>query len=401
MRHEVLQDGLTSSHSQFKDYLERFPPFEYSAKNWGYHARMSHSKVKEQVQAFVQSENALSQSLWVLFADRYLRRIKQGCSIRASLLYTAAYFSLGECLLYFLANSVSRDTKDDDGQTALHWAARNGQVEAAELLLKHGLEVYGAGKERKTALHYAADQDDSQLIKLLVQYRANIEYTDIDGQTPLLTAVQNVKLELAQELVRLGASIKAIDSMRRSALHLSTKGGSRSIQITNFLLARGACSEICDVGNMMPLHYAIRKGSKDTAEASIQAGACVNAGIARKRWNRTTKAGRGVYEPSPGDQDAPGSKLVHGLTPLHWAALIGHSEMVRYLLSKGADRTSVARVATHRCTLPYAKISFGITEILGTHPNGGLKFSATWLGLEVKRLNYIEPRTGPLCPWFI
>ncbi|KAJ5372867.1 hypothetical protein N7517_004873 [Penicillium concentricum] len=257
MRHETLQVGNTASHSQLKDYLERFPFFEYSAKNWGYHARISYSNVREHVHAFVQSDIALPQSLRVLFTDRYFSQTGQWCSIAVSPLHPAAYFGLEECILYFLANHVTRDMKDDGGQTALHWAARNGQVEAAELLLNHGLEANLADKKGKTALHYAADQDDSRLIKLLVHYKADMESTDMDGQTPLLTAVQDLNLEPAQELVSLGASIKATDSMHRSALHLSALGGSRSIHITKFLLARGACYESCDVENMIPMHYAI------------------------------------------------------------------------------------------------------------------------------------------------
>jgi ankyrin repeat protein len=338
MRHEALQDGNTASYGQFMGYLERFPPFEYSAKNWGFHARMSYSKVKEDVLAFVQSEKYLPRSLRALFTDRYLSLTRQGCSIAVSPLHPAAYFGLEECLLHFLSNNhVTRDMKDDCGQTALHWAAINGQVEAAELLLNHALEVNWADKKGKTALHYAAGQDDARLVKLLIHYKADMEYADMDGQTPLLTAVQNIKLETAQELVRLGASIKATDSMHRSALHLSALGGSRSIHITKFLLARGACSESCDVQNMTPMHYAILQGPEDAVEALIQAGVYVDAGIVRKRWKRTEKSGKWHYDISPGDQKAPGTRISDGLTPLHWAALIGHLSMVKYLLSKGAD----------------------------------------------------------------
>lgn len=337
MLHEALQDGFTTSHSQFEKYLQRCSLFEYSAKNWGYHARMSYSKVKEQVHVFVQSEHALPQSLRVLFADHYFWRIKKGHSITVSPLHPAAYFGLRECLLYFLASNVTLDAKDDEDQTALHWAARNGQVEVAELLLNYGIEVNWAGKNGKTALHYAAEQNNTHLIKILVQYKADMEYTDIDGQTPLLTAVQNVKLEPAQELVSLGASIEAMDSMHRNALHLSAIVGSRSIHMTRFLLERGACFEICDVKNMLPMHYAIRQGSQETAEALIHAGACVNAGIERKRWIRTKEAGPWVNKPSPEKQKLPAAKVVDGLTPLHWAALIGHPAMTKYLLSKGAD----------------------------------------------------------------
>jgi ankyrin repeat protein len=72
-------------------------------------------------------------------------------------------------------------------------------------------------------------------------------YTDIDDQTSLLVAVQSMKLERVQKLISCGAPIKAMAYMRHSALHLSIIAGSRSIQITNLLLASGACSETFDV----------------------------------------------------------------------------------------------------------------------------------------------------------
>jgi ankyrin repeat protein len=335
LRHEAFRVELAASPNQYDESLKRFSLYEYSAKHWGYHARQSYSKVKELVQDFVQNEHALAHSLQVLF-NRYVWRNKQGYSMTVSPLHPAAYFGLDECVLHFLVTGVPCDTKDEDNQTALHWAARNGQVETAELLLRQGLDINCADKEGKTALHYAAIQDNSSLIKLLVEYKADIEYTDIEGQTPLLAAVQSMKLGSVQKLIGLGASIKAVDSMRHSALHLSTTAGSRSIQITKFLLASGAFSEICDVENMIPMHYAIREGSEETVEALIQAGACVNAGIQRKHWIGMKEAGRLVYKVSPEIQKA--TETNHdGLTPLHWAALIGYPAMIKYLISKGAD----------------------------------------------------------------
>ncbi|KAJ5154763.1 uncharacterized protein N7500_010202 [Penicillium coprophilum] len=362
LRHETLQFGLTTSQSQFQDYLERFPLFQYAAKNWGYHARISYSEVKDSAQGFVQSENAILQSLRILFPHRYNWRSKQQSSITTPPLHPAAYFGLTECLRYFLAKNLTCDALDDYGQSALHWAAQNGQVEAAELLLNHGLGVNWADKEGKTALHYAADQDELRLITLLVRYKADMEYTDMDGETPLLTAVKKLKLEPAQELVNLGASIEATDSCNRSALHLSAIGGNHSIRITKFLLARGACSEICDVENMIPMHYAIRNGSTATVEALIQAGACVNHGILRKRWHRTEGCGRRTYELSPNDRNAHGPKTSHGLTPLHWAALIGDPKMVQYLLSKGADPNKC-------CQDGQTPLHLAIQEDIDSNPN--------------------------------
>lgn len=159
----------------------------------------------------------------------------------------------------------------------------------------------------------------------------------IIGQTALLTAVQNIKFQSVQKLLELGATTTAVDYMRRSALHLSAGAGDFSIQITNLLLSRGGCAETCDAQNMTPLHYAIWAGSEQTAEALLRAGVCINAGVERRRWIRTTEGGRNGYSSLPEGRGFPQTKDVDGLTPLHWAALIGHPAMTEYLLFKGAN----------------------------------------------------------------
>lgn len=65
-------------------------------------------------------------------------------------------------------------------KTALHFAARNGYVEAFRLLLRCGANIHAvglslaAGLSKKTALHCAADSVQLQSLQCLLQYSANV-----------------------------------------------------------------------------------------------------------------------------------------------------------------------------------------------------------------------------------
>src|SRR2546423_596576 len=51
---------------------------------------------------------------------------------------------------------VNVNTKTSSGETALHWAARNGHEGVVRRLLEHGADVNARTKTRETALHKGA-----------------------------------------------------------------------------------------------------------------------------------------------------------------------------------------------------------------------------------------------------
>jgi ankyrin repeat protein len=140
------------------------------------------------------------------------------------------------------------DTRDPQyQQTALMYAARSGQTEAARLLIRRGARVdaqtrtgpvpafrtpasqtgsRGSGIIRggwpeqgerdptpgaKTPLLYAARQGHLETARLLVKFGANLEKADADGMTPLLMAILNGQIPLAQWLIETGANVNAVD----------------------------------------------------------------------------------------------------------------------------------------------------------------------------------------------
>jgi ankyrin repeat protein len=70
----------------------------------------------------------------------------------------------------------------------------------------------------KTSLLYAAREGHLEVAKLLLDAGADIEQADADGVTPLITAVVNIHTDLATFLIERGANVNAIDWFGQSPL---------------------------------------------------------------------------------------------------------------------------------------------------------------------------------------
>ena len=92
-------------------------------------------------------------------------------------------------------HSPERLNKTDfKNQTALFWAATNGQDYAVELLLQAKAEVDIANNYGRTPLYRAAGKGHSGIVKLLLEAKADSNQADVNQTTPLFAATgQQVK----------------------------------------------------------------------------------------------------------------------------------------------------------------------------------------------------------------
>ena len=88
-------------------------------------------------------------------------------------------------------------TTDDYGQTALHWTAAKGNVEASKLLCNEmdssmiNIKMTGRGQ---TALHFAAHGAHLETIKILIDKGADKSIRDVNGMTAYEWAKENLKI---------------------------------------------------------------------------------------------------------------------------------------------------------------------------------------------------------------
>ena len=89
--------------------------------------------------------------------------------------------------------------------TALYYAAREGQSEAASLLISAGANIHWKNpRSGWTPAHVAAIMGRTETLKLLIDAGANLEVQDEDGQTPAQLAVQEGKTETLKFLAQSG-----------------------------------------------------------------------------------------------------------------------------------------------------------------------------------------------------
>src|SRR5687768_17005560 len=92
-------------------------------------------------------------------------------------------------------------------------AAKAGDRETVRALLKQGVDVNAAEGDGMTALHWAARQGDTELAQMLLYAGANVKATTrLGGYTPLILASQNGSAALLDALIKAGADAKVATS---------------------------------------------------------------------------------------------------------------------------------------------------------------------------------------------
>ena len=107
--------------------------------------------------------------------------------------------------------------------TPLHWAARAGSVECANVLLDAGANVNAPTKVHRVPLHLAADANQEAVTRLLVRRGANVDAQDRKGRTPLHRATYEGGVATAEALLELGANARIRNRNGKNALEVARK----------------------------------------------------------------------------------------------------------------------------------------------------------------------------------
>ncbi|XP_070548474.1 B-cell lymphoma 3 protein-like isoform X2 [Ptychodera flava] len=135
---------------------------------------------------------------------------------------------------------------------------------------------------------------------------------DEDGDTPLHIAVVQSNLPLVEKLIQLiamsGKSVDIYNTLRQTPLHLAVI--TNQWQMVRLLVMVGADGNLTDRNGQTSVHLACQRSNME----------CLHSVTTCSRH--------------PVDLDA---KNYEGLTPLHLAVSTGNADVIRFLLSKGAD----------------------------------------------------------------
>ncbi len=228
-----------------------------------------------------------------------------------------------------LKSAADVNAAQGDGMTALHWAAMNGDLELAQMLVFAGANVKATTRlGAYTPLFLASQQGHAPVIAALLKAGSDVKAGTPNGTSPLMVAAASGKVEAVKVLVDAGADVNGKDGVRAQTPLMYAAASNRADVIT-LLAASGAdltaASKVSDLANLSREGLGFG-GNPQVPGAPPQGG----AGAASAR-----------QAPRPGvDRNYQLNELINahgGLTPLLYAVRQGYMESTSALLKAGAD----------------------------------------------------------------
>lgn len=233
-----------------------------------------------------------------------------------------------------------------------------GEIEKAKSLFMNQAEINNVDEDGNTALHVAAKLNESDLVTFLIVKGADTELKNKYGDTPLHVAIANDAYESARALTSLGADIFALNAKGKSALEIAiTKSNiyydiminEKTALLRDMNNGNGIVHYFVLTRNQRALLYCINKrldiDKKNSAQETPLALALKNpdTAICAEIAADLLLAGAEEVEcDAKYFEDAViqrnlSMRMDDGQTPLHLAAIYGHAGIAQYLLNKGAD----------------------------------------------------------------
>ncbi|KAJ8262660.1 hypothetical protein COCON_G00151170 [Conger conger] len=249
-------------------------------------------------------------------------------------LHLAAGYNRVRIVQLLLQHGADVHAKDKGGLVPLHNACSYGHYEVTELLLKHGACVNAMDLWQFTPLHEAASKNRVEVCSLLLSHGADPTLVNCHGKsavdmapTPelkerltyefkghtLLQAAREADMAKVKKTLALEIINFKHPQSHETALHCAVASPHpKRKQVAELLLRKGANVNEKNKDLLTPLHVVAERAHNDLMEGLQKHGAKMNA------------------------------LDTLGQTALHRAALAGHLQTCRLLLSYGADPAIVS-----------------------------------------------------------
>lgn len=290
-----------------------------------------------------------------------------------------------ELTAYLTTKGLSLNDTDDDGNTAFDYAARTGNVDHLQQILKKGVQptstalIFAAQGPRRsantievfqyliddlkinpsalakngaTALHYIARKpNQKEIINYFLEKGVDINQADEYGNNVFMAAASSKDLEVIQQLLPRVKDINAANSEGATALVEAIK--SSSAEVVQLLIDHGAQVDVETVSGNLAAHLIhsyrgqgpynnvkdyseklnILKEQKFDLQAPQPDGSTIYHLAVAKNDLSLLKSLEGIDAEIDAIND-------EGMTALHRAALLAKDDSIlQHLIEKGADTT--------------------------------------------------------------
>lgn len=113
------------------------------------------------------------------------------------------------------------DAVDESGNTLLHVAVTDNNIEIIEFLLKNNADLNIKNEVGNTALHNAVMQENLSIVSLLLEHKARPNLGNQGGASPLMLAANIGNLNILKTLIEHGSQVNATNHDKNNALMIA------------------------------------------------------------------------------------------------------------------------------------------------------------------------------------
>jgi len=250
---------------------------------------------------------------------------------------------------YYLHNHINVNGIAKNGDTALHYACKKRHFKLIRQLIEEGgADINGQDREGKTIFMLVSVKVNKVILNYLMDHHVNGNIQDIHGTTALMYACKRENVDMVRYLIDVQkVHINLRDHYGKNELMIACQKG--NLSIAKYLIEHGADKTARDKNGVSVLMYACKSGNISLLQylieekrmqfqsreeincpfmKSVLARACIFNYYTMIHW--LIERGMEVDTRFQG-------QFLKGETPLMVACDYGHFDLVRLLLSKGAD----------------------------------------------------------------
>ncbi|XP_059166009.1 ankyrin-3-like [Physella acuta] len=237
-----------------------------------------------------------------------------------------------------LTQGVDLRHTDEQGWTALHYAAKANVAEAVEVLVRYGVGVDVVDKKGATPLMVACMENHVHVVELLLRLGAQVEHADPAGQTAVMCAAEKGHFAVVMILIDHKADINRASKQGYTPLMLASKN--RSSRTVELLLKHGARIDCRSERGWNAMLLATLSNDPFLVNLMLQAGCQIND-VSSDGWTNLHLAAKN------GNQELVDKFIKkcpdvnvrnkNDWTPLMLATQNGHLETVKKLIQCKAD----------------------------------------------------------------